>query len=278
MLPDRQSRTLAWAIACASIVLLVLAGCQISPRLLVTSTGPSPTPSPTETPTPGITPTPTPVPSPAPFPTPTPTPAGFATPTPTPMSMAGAVDKKNSPSQFIFATSPDSRLMHGFKINSDGSLAPVSGSPFVTRTPLRLLASVQNALIAVGEDTIFAFTVDQETGSIRQTDAVRTAAISRLTPALPANAVIATTSAGNIAFRLSKGKLQPLPGEMAASEPASTQNQSAVLDASGRFMYVIDAAKAELMAFHVEQGRPTALSPSGYPISPGTSAIALVKH
>ena len=195
--------------------------------------------------------------------------------------MAGNVSKKDPPSQFLFATSPDSRLMHGFKINSDGSLAPVSGSPFVTGIPLRSLASVQNALIAAGEDTILAFTVDQETGSIRQSDAIKTAAISRLTADLPANAVIATTSAGSIAFRVAKGKLEPLPGEIAASKPASTKAQappSAVLDASGRFMYVVDAGKAELAAFHVEQGRPKALSPPAYPLPSGTSAIALVKH
>lgn len=278
LLLRRQPGTLLWAIACLCVALLILAGCQISPRLIVTSTGPSPTPSPTETPTPGTTPSPTPVPTPV-FPTPTPTPAGFATPTPTPTSMAGEVSKKDPPTQFLFAASPDSRLMTGFRINSDGSLAPVAGSPFVTRSQVRTLAAMPNALIAADQNTIFAFAVDKETGSIRQTDAVKIAAISRLTPDLPANVVIATTGTGKVAFHLLKGKLEPLPEEIVASEIASTQAQpsSAVLDASGKFMYVVDAGKAELAAFQVEHGKPVALSPPGYPVSRGTAAIALVK-
>jgi 6-phosphogluconolactonase (cycloisomerase 2 family) len=195
--------------------------------------------------------------------------------------MAASVDRRDPSSQFLFAVSPDERLIIGFRINSDGSLAPVSGSPFVTRTPLRLLVSVPNALIAAGPDTIFAFSVDKETGSIRQTDAVKTAAIARLHADFSANAVIVTTSAGKIAFRLSHGKLQTLPGEMATTETASAKDQPsspAVLDASGRFMYVVDAGKAELDGFQVGQGKPTALSPPSYPVSRGTSAIAVVKH
>jgi 6-phosphogluconolactonase (cycloisomerase 2 family) len=197
------------------------------------------------------------------------------------MSMADAVDRRDPSPQFLFAAYPDARLIIGFRINRDGSLAPVSGSPFVTRTPLGLLLSVGNALIAAGQDTIFAFSVDQETGSIRETDAIKTAAIARLLPDLSTNAVIATTSAGKMAFRLSKGKLQALPEEMATTETASAKGQSspsAVLDASGRFMYVVDAGKAELQGFQVGQGKPAALSPPSYPVSRGTRAIAVVKH
>ncbi|HEY7401935.1 MAG TPA: hypothetical protein VIB39_00305 [Candidatus Angelobacter sp.] len=273
---------MAFALLCT--LLLVLFGCQISPRLIVTSVGPSPTPSPTETPTPGITPTPTPVPSPVPtpvFPTPTPTPAGLATPTPTPMSMAGDVGKKSPSTQFLFAASPDTRLMNGFRINSDGSLAPVPGSPFVTRTPLRSLASLENALIAAGEDTVFAFAIDSETGTIRQTDRVKTASITGLTASPSAKAVIVTTSVGNVTFRLSQGKLEALPEEMTAAAAASIKSQSpssAVLDSSGRFMYMVDTGKAELQAFQVDHGKPAALSPHAYPVSRGTAAIALVKR
>src|SRR5262249_20099333 len=125
----------------------------------------------------------------------------------------------------------------------------------------------------------FAFAVDKETGSIRQTDAVKIAAISLLTTDLPASAVIATTGNGKVAFRLSKGKLEPLPEEIETSEIASAKIQPsfAVLDASGRFMYVADAGKAELAAFQVEHEKPAALSPPSYPVSQGTPAIALVK-
>ncbi len=170
--------------------------------------------------------------------------------------------------------------MNGFRINGDGSLEPVPGSPFVTSTPMRFAVSVHGALIAASKDSLFAFAVDHETGAIRQTSAFQTGAISKLATDLPANMVLATTQAGPIAFLVSNGKLMAVPGEMTDSEIATAKAQpqpSAVLDASGKFMYVADAAKAELAAFQVENGKPLALSPPAYPVPRGTAAIALVK-
>jgi 6-phosphogluconolactonase (cycloisomerase 2 family) len=170
--------------------------------------------------------------------------------------------------------------MNGFRINDDGSLAPVSGSPFVTRTAMRFAVSVHGALIVASKDTIFAFAVDSETGTIQQTSAFQAGAISQLMTDLPGGMVLATTQAGPIAFLVSNGKLMAVPGQMTASEAAMAKahlQPSAVLDASGKFMYVADASKAELAAFQVENGKPLALSLPGYPVPRGTAAITLVK-
>jgi hypothetical protein len=265
-LPQHPSRTLFWAVAILC-TLLVLAGCN-SPRIIVVG-GQTPSPSPTGTPAP-ITASP----SPTPFPTLTPI------PTATPLGGMDTVARKDEPAQFLFAVSPDSQLMNGFRINSDGSLAPVSGSPFVTKIPIRSAVSVNNALIAASQDMIFAFAVDKETGAIRQTDAVRTGAVSQLMTDVPADVVFAATSAGPVAFILSGGKLKALPGQMAASELTSANAHappSAVLDASGKFMYVADPGKAELDAFQIENGKAVPLSQPVYPVPHGTAAVAVVK-
>lgn len=248
---------LFWAMAGVCTLLAVLAGCVISPRRVVVN-GPSPTPTPTGTPTPGTTPSPT--------------------PTPTPMA---ATVSKNSAQQFLFAISADSPLMSGFKIGENGSLMPVPGSPFVSNQPSHFIASVQGALIVASENTITVFRVDAETGSIQQTDAVRTGKISQLMADLPANMVVAATEKGLVAFRISDGELKAMPGAVAVSEVASIKAQpppSAVLDASGRFMYVADASRAELEVFPAENGKLSTLLPSAtYPLPHGTAAIALVR-
>ena len=254
---SQEPAKLFWAMASVCTLLAVLAGCVISPRRVVVN-GPSPTPTPTGTPTPGTTPSPT--------------------PTPTPMA---ATVSKNSTQQFLFAVSVDSPLMSGFKIGENGSLMPVPGSPFVISEPSRFVTSVQGALIVAGENTITAFRVYTETGSIQQTDGIRTSKISQLMTDLPANVVFAATEKGLVAFRVSEGKLKAMPGSVAASEMESIKAQSqpsAVLDASGRFMYMADASKAELAVFPVENGKLSTLSPSAtYPLPHGTASIALVK-
>ncbi len=150
---------------------------------------------------------------------------------------------------------------------------------------MRFAVSVHGALIVASKDTIFAFAVDSETGAIQQTSAFQAGAISQLAISqlmadLPGGMVLATTQAGPIAFLVSNGKLMAVPGQMTASEAAMAKahpQPSAVLDASGKFMYVADASKAELAAFQVENGKPLALSPPAYPVPRGTAAITLVK-
>ena len=255
----QRPATLFWAMAGVCALLAVLAGCVISPRRVVVN-GPSPTPTPTGTPTPGTTPSPTP------------------TPTPTPMA---ATVPENSGQQFLFVVSADSPLMSGFKVSKNGLLAPVPGSPFISSEPSHFVASVHGALVVASEDTITAFRVDAETGSIQQTDATRTGKISQLMTDLPANTVVAATEKGPVAFRVLNGQLKALPEAAAVSEIASMKGQpssSAVLDTSGTFMYVADTGKAELAVFPVENGKLSTPAPSAtYPLPRGTAAIALVK-
>ncbi|HET9365892.1 MAG TPA: hypothetical protein VFP71_12855 [Candidatus Angelobacter sp.] len=255
----QEPAKLFWAMAGVCTLLAILAGCVISPRRVVVN-GPSPTPTPTGTPTPGTTPSPTP------------------SPTPTPMATTVL---RNSAQQFLFVASADSPLMSGFKISENGSLMPVPGSPFVSSETLRFVASAQGALIVAGENTITAFRVNAETGSIQQTDAIRIGKISQLMTDLPADVVLASTEEGPIAFRVSDDKLKAMPGLVAAPEMESLKTQpptSAVLDASGKFMYVADASKAELTVFPVENGKLSTLLPSAtYPLPHGAASIALIR-
>ena len=193
--------------------------------------------------------------------------------------MATPVAKKDGTAQFLFTVSPDASLMNGFRINGDGSLAPVAGSPFVTGMPMHSAVSVHQTLVVAGKNTISAFAVDKDTGAIQLTDTVKMGSISKLVAGHTDDVVVAKTSAGPTAFRLSEGKLKALPETMAESELASAKGPppSAVLDASGRFMYVTDATKAELDAFQIENGKPRALSPAAYPLIHGSAAVALVK-
>src|SRR4029077_8859770 len=208
------------ATAMVFLLLAVIAGCVISPRRIVVG-GPSPTPTPT--PTPGITPTPT--------------PAAISTPTP----MAAAVPRTDAPAQFLFTAAPGSVLLTGFKVNIDGSLLPVPGSPFVLSSPARGVTSAHQTLIVVGDSTLTVLAVDKETGLIQQTDSVS-----------------ASTAASD---------LSPL----GISAP-----RQAVLDANGRFMYVVDAGKAELTAYRINRGKLVAFAES-YPIPDGTSFITIVQ-
>ena len=95
-------------------------------------------------------------------------------------------------------------------------------------------------LIAKGQEAIIAYRVDKETGALQQMDAAESAMI-----------------------------------ELSSSITAGPQ--TAVLDASGRFMYVTDVDRRELLAFRVENGKPLALSSSATPIASATNSMAIVK-
>jgi len=198
----------------AALLLLLIAGCVISPRRIVVGNNPSPTP------TPDISPTPT--------PTPTPTPASAQVP--------------RASRQFLFLGDAASPLLTGFRLNSDGSLAPLPGSPFPVGAPVRALRSAQNVLIVETGSGAGAYIVDPETGLL--------------------------APAGPSAISHDFSSLAP---QAAASGP-----QTAVLDATGEFMYVVDANRAELLAFRVEKGKVLALPAAVYPVSAGTSSVVLV--
>jgi hypothetical protein len=246
-----------------ALLLAVLAGCVISPRRIVSEATPTPTPT--------ITPTPTPV----------------LTPTPTPVVTASATvpaeaSKNGAGAQFLFvsgassgaASSEAGSMINGFKINPDGSLIPVPGSPFVMNVPVKAMASMQGALIVAGEKSITAFAVDKETGFIQPTSSVAAEDVSSIDVDSSQNAILATTQKGSAAFGLSNGKLTPLTS---ASGTSARQSSSAVRDATGQFMYVIDASKTEIAAYRVDQGKTEPLTPPAYPVAPGASVVTLVK-
>jgi hypothetical protein len=232
-------------------LLIAIVGCVISPRRIVAQ-GPSPTPTPSVSPTPAFSPTATPTPTPTPTPAtriiPSPTPTATPTLTPTPgvsptpsTTMAAGVPQADAPAQFLFTTAPNSLLITGFKVNNDGSLLPVRGSPFLLSSPARGVTSVQRSLIVVGDSTLTVLAVDKETGSIQQTDLVS-----------------APTAASDL------------------SSLAMSASRQAVLDANGRFMYVVDAGRGELAAYRINDGKLSTVA-ARYPVPDGTSSITLVQ-
>ena len=201
------------AIAAIFMLLLLIAGCVISPRRVVVG-GPSPTPTPTISPT----------------------------PTPTPTPMAAAVPQANTPAEFLFLSDAGAPLITGFRINGDGSLAPIPGSPFTIGAPAGSLTAAHGTLIVTSGKAISAYKVDKETGSIQPMDSA-------------------------VSF-------------MGDSDPSSSTAigpQLAVLDSRGRFMYVVDINRAELLPYRVDNGKLFALSPSAIPIPSATTSIAIVK-
>jgi hypothetical protein len=207
-------------IAAFVLLLLLIAGCVISPRRIVNE-GPSPTPTPdiSPTPTPGITPTPT--------------------PTPTPTGMDKTVPK--AAGEFLFLGDASAPLLTGFSINSDGSLAPIPGSPFTISAPARSLQSLNSLLIVKTDKTTLTFTVEKETGLLQQAASINTS-------------IAGSDIAG------------PIP----------VQSAPAALDISGKFMYIADHNRAEVIAYRVDSGMLSALSVS-YPVPTGTTSIVLVK-
>jgi hypothetical protein len=191
--------------------------------------------------------------------------------------MSAEVPRSSSPAQFLFTASANSPLLSGFRINADGSLAPVPGAPFVIGASVRAIASVRGTLLVADGAGIRAFSVDQETGAIRQSDSIRAGPITDLVSDPQADAATAVSPAGALALRVMDGRLQTQPAPMAAASAESQTSRQAVLDATGRFMYVVDVNKAELMALRIQNGKPIPLSPQAYPLPRGTSFITLVK-
>jgi len=190
--------------------------------------------------------------------------------------MSAEVPRSNGSAQFLFTASPNSPLLSGFKINEDGSLTPVPGSPFVIGTPARAIVGVHDALLIADGAGITVFSVDMETGAIRQTDSAKAASISDLLNDPQMNAAIAVSAAGALALRVVDGRLQAQPAPMAQAPAVAQTSRHAILDATDHFMYVIDIGKTELMAFRIQNGKPLPLSPQSYPLPKDTAFITLV--
>lgn len=138
-----------------------------------------------------------------PRPTPTPTPPG-ATPTPTPAAAHGT---------FVYFDSGSSQVI-GYRLNPDGTLTPLAGSPFAINGGL---AAAGNFLAVSSLSTVSTYLVDASTGSLTLsgTGAVNgnfaIAADSK--NVYVAGNIPANTSTGIYGFALAaNGTLTPLAG------------------------------------------------------------------
>jgi hypothetical protein len=234
----------------------LIAACgTISPRRIV-SNNPSPTETPT--PTPGLTPTPTPT----------------ATPTPTPTPMATV-----APAQFLVTGDPGARTIVAFRINSDGGLSPVPGSPFATADAPRSLAALGGTLIVAGDRGITAFKVDKQPGAVVKSDSVAANSLSQLVVDSRSSVVFANSPQGMLSIRANDGKIAMAPASGLAEGRAGQfpAESKAVLDATGKFLYVLNPDRAEISAFSVRNDRAVALSPAAYRGGRGAPSLILVR-
>ena len=141
------------------------------------------------------------------------------------------------------------------------------------------VAAMDSTLIVANKNSISAFTVNKDTGSLQQTDSMQAEGVQTLEARANEHTIVATSQQGSVSLRITNGKLEPTPmAAQASAESASVpRSMPAALDSSGKFMYVINAAQAELAAYRVEQGKPEALTPASYPISRGAQSLAVVK-
>jgi hypothetical protein len=153
--------------------------------------------------------------------------------------MGAAVPRSSN--EFLFLADAANPVITGFKVNPDGLLSRIAQPPFAISAPARLLQSSNNRLIVKTENGSAVFIVDRQTGALQPTDSSAS-----------------STDAAE------------------SSRAAQDGSLSAVLDASGRFMYVIDGAKGELHGYGVNGGKLTELA-APYPVPRSTSGIAIVK-
>ncbi len=142
--------------------------------------------------------------------------------------------------EFLFLVDAANPVITGFQVNPDGLLSRIAQPPFAISAPARSLQSANNRLIVKTESGSAVFIVDRQTGALQRTDS-------------------------NASFTAAE-----LP------RAAQTGPVSAVLDASGRFMYVIDSARGELRGYSVNGGTLTELA-APYPVPRSTSGIAIVR-
>ncbi len=139
-----------------------------------------------------------------------------------------------------------------------------------------------------GSAAIIVFQVDKLSGALRQTDSVAAS-----TPAIvvdPATGIVHSTANGETtSYRLVKGLMHTI-----GSSPATVQNkalllspapsripglgsESAVIDATGAFAYVLNTKTDQIDAFRIGSDRTLVpLNPPGYPAGEGAVSIALV--
>jgi 6-phosphogluconolactonase (cycloisomerase 2 family) len=159
----------------------------------VSATSPSPTPTPVSS---GPTPTPTP---------------GTPTPTPTPAAAHGT---------FVYSSNSSGQTV-GYKLNADGSLTALAGSPFAVDGTL---AAAGSFLVAESSNSISTYQVDASSGALTQAGTGATGTSGRgvfglagdsknvyVSAVIPSNALTGTTGVYGFAMD-ANGTLTPLPG------------------------------------------------------------------
>lgn len=180
------------------------------------------------------------------------------------------------PSEFLFAADPGASRVVAFKINADGGLSSVPGSPFEAADSPQFAATVGNHLLVAGKRTLTAFAVNKETGAISQTDVLALPSISDLVAEPSSATVFAAVANGQVAIRVVNNKFQAAPASEAALRGApsgdAVSRRQAAIDATGKFFYVLDG-KGFVSVFQLQSGKPVPLSPSSYPVGEGASSI-----
>ena len=188
------------------------------------------------------------------------------------------------PSQFLFTADPSAGMILGFKINSDGGLSPVPGSPFVAPDSPSLLAATGKNLFVANKSGLTLFGVDPEAGTITKLDSIAMPSITNLSVDTADGMAFVTSGTRRTEINVVKGKIQlgtvsgimllNAGGSSKAGEASASQQ---VKDASGQFSYALNSSTGEISAFRVEGSSLVPLSPATYPAGHAAVSLAIAK-
>lgn len=188
------------------------------------------------------------------------------------------------PSQFLFTADPSAGVILGFKINSDGGLSSVPGSPFVAPDSPTLLAASQKDLFVANKSGLTVFDVNRETGTITKMDSVAMPSITNLSVDSADGTVFATSGTRRTEVQVVNGKIQfgAVSGIMlmntgTSSKVGEISASQQVKDATGEFSYALNSSTGEISAFRVEGSSLVPLSPATYPAGHAAVSLAVAK-
>lgn len=197
--------------------------------------------------------------------------------------MATATPVARSVTQFLFTADPGSSAIIANRIHGDGSLSPVPGSPFSVGDAPGKVAALDHSLVVAGTTTLIAYTVDKNSGAIQATDSLALGSPSDNPPfdfvVDASTSVLYAVARGQLfAFRLSKGLFQAVSITTNPVSPAAFAKASntPALDATGRFVYLVNTSASEIIAFHFDGGRLSPLSPPSYSAGQRPRSLAVV--
>jgi len=187
------------------------------------------------------------------------------------------------PTEFLFTADPVAGVILGFRINSDGGLSAVPGSPFMAAHSPRLVAALGSNLLVADEKNLNVFAIASQTGKITKTDSRALPAISNLTVDPVSKVAFATMPGEQVTLQVVNNKLRisaksgmTSSSALTAATTEATVNKP-VIDASGRFAYSLDSSTGEISAFRVDNGKMTSLSPATYAAGHGAVSLSIVK-